>query len=261
MKFQPTTQEEVSTYRQELYRTFVAPLDGMWEALHIASANPFMIILDDAPIGYCCIDEAQHLNQLYLLGAYRSQITKAVKELIKSKLIQGALLSSIEPVAFNACLAVAKTTQVDTLNFQYNSPHKGAENKELLNLIKATADDLLAVKSFFQEEAGFTDNFGYAENLINRGELFLLIKDNILTATGECRLSDTQPAYADVGMIVKQTARKKGWGRKMLATLANIAKSEYRIPICSTTLDNVASQKAIQGAGFYQSHIVFKMEF
>lgn len=261
MKFQPTTQEKVSTYRQELYGTFVAPLDGMWEALHIASANPFMIILDDASIGYCCIDEAHNLNQLYLVGAYRSQITKVVEELIKSKLIQGALLSSIEPVAFNACLAVAKTTKVDTLNFQYNSPHKGVGNKELLNLVKATADDLPAVKSFFQEEAGFTDNFGYAENLISRGELFLLIEDGILTATGECRLSDTQPAYADVGMIVKQDARKRGWGGKVLATLAGIAERQGRIPICSTTVDNIASQKAIQKAGFYQSHIVFKMEF
>ncbi|WP_020534493.1 GNAT family N-acetyltransferase [Lewinella cohaerens] len=260
MKFQPTTQEEVSTYRQELYRTFVAPLDGMWEALYVASATPFLITLEDTSIGYCCIDEDKNINQLYLMPVHRFLINKVVEELIKEAMIQGALLSSIEPVAFNVCLAKTNTISANTFNFHYASPQKG-ENKKQLDLIKARMDDHSAIKSFFLNEAGFDDNFGYAENLIKRGEIFLLIEDGILTATGECRLSDTQPAYADVGMIVKQDARKRGWGGKVLATLAGIAERQGRIPICSTTVDNIASQKAIQKAGFYQSHIVFKMEF
>ena len=108
---------------------------------------------------------------------------------------------------------------------------------------------------------GFDDTFGYVDNLISRKELFMVKDSNTIITTGECRLSDTQLEYADVGVAVNKEHRKKGYATKMLLQLAKEAIMQKRKPICSTTIDNIGSQKAIEKAGFHCSNIIFDMEF
>lgn len=74
----------------------------------------------------------------------------------------------------------------------------------------ATEDDIEMVKTYYREDIGFDDTFGYVANLVNRQELYLYKEADVLVATGECRLSDTQPQVADVGISVRADRRKQG---------------------------------------------------
>ena len=170
-------------------------------------------------------------------------------------------MSSIEPTIFNTCLLFAKSIQANTINYTFSSKQGKRVGTDILNLNKATTLDADRIRTFFKEEIGFDDSFGYVDNLIQRGEIYVVEEDNMVVATGECRLSDSQPEFADVGMVVKQHNRKKGLGTRVLSELVNIALENKRKPICSTTVDNIASQKAIERAGFFNSHTVFKISF
>lgn len=249
--------DTIKTYRKEWYKSLIGPLDGMWESLHIPSAATHLIQLKKKEIGYCCIDKDKSLLQLYLNKSNRHLTADAVKALIEADKITSALMSSIEIVSFNACLCHASRLEKDTYNYVY-----AAQNANIpqLELRAATSKDIDAAKAFFKSAADFDDHFGYGENLINRKELFLYEEGGSILASGECRLSDTQPQYADLGMIVQKSQRGKGLGTKMLNTLASLAESKKRIPICSTTVDNIGSQKAIAKAGFFRTHIIFRME-
>jgi len=253
--------EAIINYRKQLYVSFVAPLDGMWEALHIANSVSYLIKSKGDEIGYCCIDKDKSLNQLFLIDSHRYLMNTVVTELIKERMIISAHLSSIEPTLFNTCLLFAKSTQVDTINYTFSLEQEKRVSTDLLNLNKAKIFDADRIKTFFKNEIGFDDSFGYTENLIQRGEIYIVEEEDIIIATGECRLSESQPTYADVGMVVKNKNRKKGLGTKVLFELVNIALENKVKPICSTTVDNIASQKAIERVGFYNSHCIFKMNF
>lgn len=253
--------KEIINYRKQLYTSSVAPLDGMWEALYIANATNYLIKSKGDEIGYCCIDEDKSLNQIYLKSTHRYLMNAIISELINNNMIVSAHLSSIEPTSFNASLMLAKSTQVNTINYTFSSEQEKVVSTDVLSLNKASLHDTDRIKSFFKSVIGFEDSFGYTENLIQRGEIYIVEEEGVIVATGECRLSDSQPTYADVGMVVKNTNRKKGLGTKVLSELVKIALENKRKPICSTTVDNIASQKAIERAGFYNSHTIFKMDF
>ena len=253
--------KKLVNYRKELYTSFIAPLDGMWEALYIANASNYLIVNNGCEIGFCCIDQGRSLNQLFLIKSHCFLMSSVVECLIQSGLVISAHLSSIEPILFNSCLSFSKSTEANTINYTFSSEQKKNVIENQLDLRKASIEDLTNIKSFFKTEIGFDDSFGYTDNLINRGEIYVVEEDNEIIATGECRLSNTQLKYADVGMVVKQGSRKKGVGTNVLSELVKIAHENNRIPICSTTVVNIASQKAIESAGFYNSHTIFKIEF
>lgn len=83
----------------------------------------------------------------------------------------------------------------------------------------------------------------------------------MIIATCECRMSDSQPSIGDIGIIVHQEFRNKGLATEMLKLQANSILKAGRKPICSTTLDNIASRKAIEKAGFHCSNIIFDIHF
>jgi len=249
----------IHEFRSELYRRFSAPIDGMWEKLFIASSQHYLIINEGQNIGYCCIDDKNSLNQLYLCSESNYLMDRVVQTLVELKLISSAKLSSIEPVSFNACLANSKSVQINTFCFQHlNSP---LEREFTLNVELVSKENTQAVRVFLKDQIGFDDNFGYVENLVKRKEQYMIRESGIIIATGECRLSDSQVGFADIGVVVNKDFQSKGLGTQVLQQLVKRAQQANRMPICSTTYDNIASKKAIEKAGFYCSHIIFDIEF
>lgn len=252
---------KIQSQRKAYYNTLFAPLDGIWESLYIGGSTISSIKTEKENLGYCCIDNEKSLNQIYLKESHRYLMAEAIKQLIDSKMIVAAKLSSIEPISFNSCLAHSKSLKSDTINYKYTNQQKKNISNNEIQLRSANSDDIQNIKAFFNSEIGFNDQFGYTENLVNQKQLYLYEKENTIQASGECRPSKTQLKYADIGMVVKAENRKKGLGSKVLMALVEIAEKRDRKPICSTTTDNIAAQKAIEKAGFYPTYIIFKINF
>ncbi|MBB6459330.1 GNAT family N-acetyltransferase [Flammeovirga kamogawensis] len=249
----------ISQYRSELYNQFTGTLDGMWQDLYIASATPFLIEIDSNTVGYCCIDDNKSLLQLFLKDEAKYLMEAVISTLITKELITFASLSSIDPISFNTALSLSKSNKINTFCFQYaGSPLIKNSAFEITN---ATVKDADTMRAFLKNNAGFDDTFGYTDNLINRKELYIAKEGDNIIASGECRISDTQKDVADLGVIVNTEYRKKGLGAKMLNALAQKAVELNKQPVCSTTYDNIASKKAIEKAGFYNSFIIFDMSF
>lgn len=260
MNFIPShSPDSIDEMRLLFYKRLLAPIDGMWESLYIPSSTAYLILDGNDTLGYCCIDADKSLTQLFVKAGTEYQTTQVVKALIDSQLIVSAKLSSIEPIAFNACLSLSTSLASNTLCYQYSKQSRVTAISSPIEPVKAT--NIAQIKDFFREHIGFDDNFGYTENLVDRGELYAFQSNHEIIATGECRLSDTQQNIADIGMIVSSAHRGKGLGSEVLHQLAQKANKLHRTPICSTTQDNIPSQKSIEKAGFYCSHIIFDMAF
>ena len=251
--------EKLLARRKKLYKRLTTALDGMWESLYIAQSNNVEICIDGKAAGYCCIDQHKSLNQIYLEDQYLGFMNQVILRLISTERVHKAQMSSIEPISFNACLAHSKSLEKNTLCFQFPQSKKQGTFPKKMRL--AEPDDQEKVRGFYKDEVGFEDTFGYVKNVIHRGELLLLEEEGIILGTGECRLSETQIDFADLGVAVKADQRGKGLATQILKEMLGKALGQERRPICSTTIDNIGSQKAIQRAGLYLSHYIFDITF
>jgi predicted acetyltransferase len=80
---------------------------------------------------------------------------------------------------------------------------------------------------------------------------------DVIIATSECRMSDLQFEIADLGIIVNRDFQGKGIATQVMQMQVNRVLKANRKPICSTTLDNVASRNVIEKSGFYCTNIIF----
>ncbi|OIQ27574.1 MAG: GNAT family N-acetyltransferase [Bacteroidetes bacterium MedPE-SWsnd-G2] len=251
--------DTVAGLREELYQSLSAPIDAMWEILYISNSEHYLIQDKEECLGYCCVTDQNSLIQLYLKKVYRYATDEVVKQLIAQKIIASASLSSNEPIAFNAFLKISKSKDVNTFCFQHVNEEMKLESE--LNLELVTEESILDIKLFLKTQLGMDDTFGYTENLVRRKEIFMLKESGLIVATSELIMSDTQVEIADLGVIVNRDFQGKGLATQILKTQVNRVLKRGRKPICSTTLDNVASQKAITKSGFYCSNIIFDMTF
>ncbi len=192
----------INNLRSQLYHKLTSPIDVMWKQLYISSSQHYLIEKDDNTIGYCCINDNSCLLQIFLLEKYNSSMNQVVTELIESKVIISASLSSNEPISFNTCLSLSKGIKTNTFCFEHLNTPRAIEST--LNVKLVTADDVPSIKVFLKEQVGMDDTFGYTENLVARNEIFMIKESNIIIATSECRLSDSQPRIADLGIIVNR---------------------------------------------------------
>lgn len=249
----------INEFRVKLYKRFHAPIDAMWEQLYIGYSQHYLIEIEKVLVGYCCVDSSGSLLQIFLEEEINAQMDKIIALLIELKLIIAASLSSIEPISFNACLFLSNSVKTNTFCFQH--PNNIKEHESSLKIESVSTEDIPAVKLFLLEQIGMDDTFGYTENLVVRKEIFVIKEANVIIATSECRMSDSQTEVADLGVIVNRDFQGRGIGTKILQTQVNSVLAAKRKPICSTTLDNIASQKAIEKSGFYCSNIIFDMSF
>jgi predicted acetyltransferase len=249
----------INNLRSMLYQKLTAPIDAMWELLYIDSSQHYLITNSDSTIGYCCIDDKDCLIQIFLLEKYNSSMTQVITELIESKLITKASLSSNEPIAFNTCLSLSKDTKVNTFCFEHVNTPRDVESALKVELV--TTDNILAIKVFLKEQVGMDDTFGYTENLVSRKEIFMVQESDVIIATSEVRISDTQPEIADLGIIVNKEFQGRGIATQVMQLQVNRILKANRKPICSTTLDNIASRKAIEKSGFFCTNIIFDISF
>ena len=113
--------DTIKDLRIKLYQNLTAPIDAMWEMLYIGSSQHYLIENDNLTIGYCCINDQSSLLQMFLNEKNSFQMDRVIRDLIKSKLINSASLSSNEPIAFNACLSLSKSIETNTFCFQHTN--------------------------------------------------------------------------------------------------------------------------------------------
>ncbi|MQP23799.1 GNAT family N-acetyltransferase [Flavobacterium sp. LMO8] len=251
--------ETIDSLRFKLYQKLKSPIDAMWEILYIGSSQHYLIENDNNILGYCCINEEASLTQIFLEENHCSKMDNVIEQLIKLELIKSASLSSNEPIGFNACLFHSTSTKANTFCFEHLNT--AIEVNSELHIELVSTEDVPDIKAFLKEQVGMDDTFGYTENLVSRKEIFMVKESGTLIATSECRMSDSQTDIADLGIIVNKDYQGKGIATQVMQMQVNRILKRGRKPICSTTLENIASRKAIEKSGFYCSNIIFDISF
>jgi len=259
---------ELNTLKKVYFAQSTAPLDGMWHFGFVPMAKHFGFYVDEALIGFCCINDEGYLLQFYL-EANNETSAEALFTLItqqSSKVIgevKGAFVSTAEPAYLSLCLDNSSTFKVNALMYQQGGT-LSTKQVESITMQLVTEQQLAELVQFAMTNIGAPEAWltGYYSRLIQRNELFGYWCEDELVAAGECRLFDEyQTEYADLGVIVAQSVRGQGIATQVLSYLKSYASTRGLLSMCSTESSNVGAQKAIVNAGFASANRIVQFEF
>ena len=101
---------------------------------------------------------------------------------------------------------------------------------------------------------GFFDDDAEATAYARAGQMFLYEADGGLIGCGLLqRVTPDREAY-DVGMTVAPSQRRRGFGRHIVRRLADLCISTGGRPIAGCSIENLASQRCLESAGFQSEH-------
>ena len=244
--------------------TLSAPMDGMWGAGFIDPSPHWEIREDEISIGFFATNGEDTLWQFYVSPGYHGDTRKLFRHVLEQSQVTKAVAATIDPTFLSLCLDVQGHVEVHTHLYELRevtppTPERAAD------LRPAGAGELERVIQFQRACLGAGPEIeawlqGYSGNLIKRGELFVLHNADEWIGLGERRRSDSQPGVADVGMMVHPDHRRQGWAGHILQLLCEVCRDEDLRPICSTTADNVAAQRAIERVGFRSRHRIMDVQ-
>lgn len=259
---QKSTPANLAPLKKAYLKNLSSPKDGMWQTF-TTMADHHAIKTEGEVIGYFAINPEQTLLEFFLHDGHDQQ--KIFNNILTEMKVSGAVTSTAEPAFQSLCLDHQKKITASAMMFHVNenSNIQKSEFADSMTFRLATTAQLETAVDFAHVTIGADRNWlsGYYTDRIKRGELYGLWQDGKLIAAGECRLSDTQKPYADVGMIVSQDHRGRGLATNILRALLIKCQKEKLKAICSTEIENIAAQKAIIHAGFTSHNRIIMVEF
>ena len=239
-----------------------SPLDGMWECF-VSMADHYCITSEDKVIGYCVLNSDHKLLQYSVEGGHDASMI--FNQIINERKVVGAFVTTCEHLYLSLCMDHQKSVNVKALQYHFEQDATlRAVNFPPQSDFRLIEDPELAVAvGFGVKTLGADPDWleGYFADLIKREALFGLWQGDNLMATGECRVSETQKPYADLGMVVSESHRRQGIASNILRQLLYQCRERGLRAICSTEFHNMAAQKAIVKAGFISHHRILDVLF
>lgn len=249
--------------QSDFYKSLHFPFDGMWDEIS-HNANLMGIFDDNFLIGYASLNPQNELINYFLHAQYLNQNEHIFKQFITEKKVTLALVHTNNPSYLCASLSHCKDFKVHSLLFgEHRSVIPILPNNDPVEFQIATKKDLERVVAFCADSMGGSLEWlgFYLGALIANKELFFLTKGEDIIGTCEVRKSDSQPLYADLGVIIGKSYRKKGWATYLLARAKSISRERKLLPICSCRADNPGSRKAIEKVEMRAYHRILQMNF
>ncbi len=253
----------IQRLRDDYLHTLVAPMDGMWESAVIAQAAFWDIQDRERHAGYFCLGSDNQLLRFHIVEDYRTRAQDIFRWIVSAYDIKHAIASTIEPLYFSLCLDIGKNSALHSYLFRDNKRVELSSGSGDSIFKKAEKGELADLTRFYRANTEGSGEWieAFLRERLAREELFCLYDRQVVVATGECIPSQTQPPYADLGMVVAQSYRGRGLGNSVLIHLKEHCYEAGWTPICSCAADNRASKRAIEKAGFISEQSMVTITF
>lgn len=252
--------ENLAPLIQAWKKSLLAPEDGMWEVL-TGYAQHWEINTGDELIGYACVDDEERLLQFYLVPFWIQDGAEILQQFLKHANVQKGLIGTNNPIALSIAMQMQKSVVVDTCLF---TDHLSVEIPQIEGVFRPfEKENIERLIGFYHQSMDGPEDWlrGYLGDLLEKGEVFVLERENEILGACEVRKSASQTEVADIGMVVSPAHRRKGLGTFLLGKAKEVALSWDRKPICSCEKDNIGSLKSIQNNGFRSIHQMLLLAF
>jgi len=204
---------------------------------------------DGARCGYALVRDSC-IVEFFVYPTSHVDDTAAIEAVVRLNGAEAALCQSFDSVMSNACSSLgweAKTVAHLFRSFDYSVIDVGLKAQlatiDCLSVVQAVHDGFFdsedEIRSYLEEE---------------HARLFLYYKDSQAVACGIIkRVVACRNSY-DIGMVVAQSFRGTGYGAAVVSHLKHFCLAQGWQPIAGCSVDNVASKRSLERAGFTSEH-------
>jgi GNAT superfamily N-acetyltransferase len=123
----------------------------------------------------------------------------------------------------------------------------------------ATRDD---VEDLLHLSTDFFDNLEEIEGCIRANGLMIYgTREDVAFGAGVMKRVIADRADVDIGMVVYPEQRRRGRGAYIIGHLKTNCLAHGLRPICGCSIDNLASQRTLERAGFASRHRLVEFRF
>lgn len=209
-------------------------------------------------IGYFILDSDNILWEYFIISEYLNSNDTILGEVIKEFQITKALCKSFDQDMLSCCMKYQKEVKPYGIHFRtYNKNSLPGFDKDISIRYPEMSDEEIIKE--INEEIFDTDD--QIPDYIQNKKMFIFEKDNEILGLGIfSRVIKDRPDF-DIGMLVTKKYRRQGYGSLIIQYLAEYCHQNGWRPVCGCAIDNEASRKCLEKAGFTAGYRLLEFTF
>ena len=239
-------------------------LDGLIEPqelyleFKIREANVFVIQSCNQRIGYFLLGEDADLLEYFVNHEFLHEADTILERVIRKFSVRKALCKSFDHTLLSCCAGIQTQMNVLGVLFREYREEIRPPVREGVTCRPATAEDERHIIEI--NEAVFDHDEEVAE-YIRDGKIFLFEKERELVGFGifAC-VNEGRPAF-DIGMLVERKYRRQGYGEYIIRYLAHFCAQNGWRAVCGCAVENKASRRCLEKAGFASRYRLLEFVF
>ena len=228
-------------------------LDELGEAqelfleLKIRQARVVKIQSYTQTIGYAILGDDNIVLEYFISRANVHQIDMIFHELLHTFSIKKALCKSFDHALLSCCVQAQKQTKAVGILFRERDLCSLYMLGEHVAIRFAEPQDAQHIAAVNEEVFEHDEEI---DEVIANHNMFIFEQDRDLIGFGLFQRVIAGRAEFDIGMLVTPKFRRQGYGTAIIHYLADYCQQQGWRPICGCAIENIASQRCLEKAGF-----------
>ncbi len=239
-------------------------LDSLFESqelyleLFVRKSEFYLILQDEDTAGYCAVFKKSTLTEFYITDEYVPQ-NEVIFNAVKSEFrIKKALCKSFNHLLLGCCLKNFKTIEILGYHFRDYIEKEHDFSGFDISHRPGIPDDFQTIakinEEVFEEENEIRE---YLET----GRVFMYYHGAIFIGFGIFSVVVPGRPEHDIGMLVHPDHRRTGYGVYIIHHLRHYCMSKGWKPTCGCAVDNIASIKTLEKAGYISKYVMLEILF
>lgn len=240
--------------RRNYFLNLEEPQEFFIERL-ISNGFWWAIIQNNQQCGYAITDGNDTLLELHLSQNVTFGMIETIEALRVKCGIRNVIVKSFDQNIYLSCLSVSTHHEVIGLLYRVVSNLDFYERPDIIARLATHLDvsNLTKISDDFFDDASEIESYIHHDGLI----IYEMIDGNIIGA-GVVKRVITDLDDFDIGMVIHSGMRQRGYGTYIVSHLKSYCLTNGWRPICGCSIDNIASQKTLERAGFVSRHRLIK---
>ncbi len=246
----------IQNFRNQYLNGLIEPQELFLE-LFCRRAEKYLVFVNGESAGYFMMAEDSLLVEYFIVKKFIDSIDGIFCKIINDFAIKKAYCKSFDHEMMSCCLGLQKTTKVIGALFR--------ERRQLNNLIiddlKTRFADMNDFKqiSLINEEV-FEDNEEIITTITDKN-MIIFEHENETAGFGIFQRNIEGRPEFDIGMLVDKKFRGRGYGKYIISFMADYCMNNGWRPTCGCAIENVASRKCLESAGFIAKYRMIEFAF
>lgn len=209
-------------------------------------------------IGYALLGDDNLLFEYFISRSHFYQIDRIFQALLQKFSIPKTFCKSFDHALLSCCVQVQKQTKAVGVLFRERALRSLSLLGEHVTIRFAGPQDAQPI-ALVNEEV--FDNQEEIDEVITHHNLFIFEQDHDLIGIGLFqRVIAGRPEF-DIGMLVTPKYRRQGYGTAIIDYLADYCQQQGWRPICGCAIENIASRRCLEKAGYLARYRLLEFTF